>query len=96
MAMEELRQYRRRIDAIDDSLVTLLAERFEIVRSVGRLKARHNIPVVQSARAEEVKDRVSAMAAEQNLDPAFVRHLYEIMIDHAHTLEDTISTKGSV
>lgn len=96
MAMEELQGYRRKIDAIDETLVSLLAERFEIVRAVGRLKARNNIPVVQSTRAEEVKDRVAAMASQKNLDPAFVRHLYDIMIDHAHTLEDNFIVKDSV
>lgn len=89
--MEELAEYRRQIDALDDQIIDLLARRFEIVRAVGRLKARIRIPVVQSARVEEVKDRVGDMAAAKNLDRDFVRHLYQIMIDHAHNLEDNFT-----
>ncbi|MCD8494116.1 MAG: chorismate mutase [Alphaproteobacteria bacterium] len=89
--MEELAGYRQQIDALDDQIVDLLARRFEIVRAVGQLKARIKIPVVQSARVDEVKDRVGDMAAAKNLDRDFVRHLYQIMIDHAHDLEDDFS-----
>jgi chorismate mutase-like protein len=96
MDMEELAEYRKQIDALDNQIVELLARRFEIVRSVGRLKARIKIPVVQSARVDEVKDRVGTMAATKNLDPDFVRHLYQIMIDHAHTLEDNFSSRDAV
>lgn len=91
MGMEELAGYRQQIDALDDQIVDLLARRFEIVRAVGQLKARIKIPVVQSARVDEVKDRVGDMAAAKNLDRDFVRHLYQIMIDHAHDLEDDFS-----
>lgn len=94
MLPEELFEYRRQIDALDDQIVALLAKRFEIVRAVGRMKARNNIPVVQSARVEEVKDRVAGIAKGQNLDPDFVRHLYQVMIDHAHTLEDNFAERA--
>lgn len=93
MLPEELHEYRRQIDVLDNQIVALLAQRFEIVRAVGRLKARENIPVVQGARVEEVKDRVAEMASLQNLDPQMVRDIYQRMIDHAHDLEGTITHK---
>lgn len=91
---EELHEYRRQIDALDNQIVALLAQRFEIVRAVGQLKARENIPVVQGARVEEVKDRVAEMASRQNLDPQMVRDIYQRMIDHAHDLEDNFKSVG--
>lgn len=95
MAMKELGEYRKEIDTLDDQIINLLARRFEIVRAVGRLKARNNIPVVQSARVVEVINRAAALAARQNLDPDLVRHLYQIMIDHAHTLENNLSDESN-
>lgn len=82
-----LRPFRAQIDAIDNQLVDLLAQRYDVVRQVGEIKARHALSPVQSGRVKQVLDRVSDIAIQKDLDPAFVRRLYELMIDHAHNLE---------
>ena len=88
--MEILKTQRAAIDALDDQIVDLLATRFGIVRDVGAIKKRDNIPVVQSNRAEQVKDRVAARAASKGLDGALLRAIYSLIIDHAHVVEDDI------
>lgn len=88
--MESLKPYRDQIDALDEQIVKLLIERFKVVRAVAELKARENIAVVQSNRAEEVKSRVAAMAEQGGLDGALLRNIYTLMIDHAHVIEDDI------
>lgn len=91
--MKMLETYRKNIDAIDDRLVALLEERFEIVRKVGHYKWENNLPVVQDGRVEEVRNRARALALKHNLDPDFIVRLYDAMIDHAHHLEDGIKEK---
>lgn len=88
--MNELENYRREIDALDEKLIDLLVRRFQIVQAVGEYKGRTGTNVVQSERAEEVKNRVAQMAAAQGLSPDLVRKMYEMMIDHAHELEHKI------
>lgn len=88
--MKELENFRKRIDEIDEQLLTLLQERFGIVRAVGKLKAENEIAIVQSKRAEEVVERVTNMAREKNIPPEFIRDLYINMIDHAHIIEHAI------
>lgn len=86
-SMKTLQDYRAEIDVLDEKIVKLLAERFEIVHAVGELKAREGIEVVQTKRAEEVKDRVAAMAEAQGLDGGLLRAIYTLIIDHAHVVE---------
>lgn len=88
--MKTLKDFRDDIDALDDQIVDLLVERFKIVKAVGALKARESIAVVQSERAEAVKQRVFKRAAEKGLDGRLLRAIYTLVIDHAHTLEHTI------
>ena len=95
----ELEEFRRQIDALDIELIDVLARRIAVVRKVGELKAGTDISVVQPARAEAVKNRAVEMAVRQGLDEAFVRKLYDLMIDHAHELEyklehDIMNTQG--
>ena len=87
---EQLLRYRDEIDALDVELIDLLARRISIVRAVGALKSQEDLPVVQSVRAEELKDRAASMAEAKVLDPDFIRAFYEMMIDHAHVLEHAI------
>ncbi len=89
--LKSLEEYRADIDRLDNAIVDLLVERFQIVASVGRLKARDGIAVVQSARAEQVKERVAAMASAKGLDGDLLRDIYTLMIDHAHVLEQDMT-----
>lgn len=88
--MQELKPLRQKIDALDDQIIGLLGQRFEIVREVAALKAEKGIPAVLPDRIEEVKDRCARMGAEVALDPQFVRELYAHIIDYACSLEDNL------
>lgn len=88
--MGSLNQYRKDIDQLDSQIVDLLVKRFGIVDAVGLLKAQEGIAVVQSARAQEVLDRVAALAEERGLDGNLLRAIYTLMIDHAHVVENAI------
>ena len=86
----QLEEYRREIDALDIELIDVLARRIDVVRKVGHLKAETDMSVVQPTRAQAVKDRAAEMGLAKGLDEAFVRKIYDLMIDHAHALEHEI------
>jgi chorismate mutase len=86
--------FRRAIDAIDDQLVDLLAERFAVVRAVASVKQREGLSVVQAERARAVVERNMARAAGRGLDPELVRRLWTLVIDTAHRIEDDIVSAG--
>jgi chorismate mutase len=88
--MKTLQDYRNRIDALDDQILDLLQERFEIVGKVGHYKAQNALDVVQTGRVQEVLDRVEALARARGLDPALITLMYRAMIDHAHVIEGQI------
>jgi chorismate mutase len=90
-----LRPYREKIDALDDQILTLLGERFGIVREVGALKTREDITIVQTARVHEVIERNAKRAESENIDPDVIRQIYTILIDYAHILENSIKDAKS-
>lgn len=89
-----LEGYREEIDSLDRQLIDLLSKRFDIVRAVGKLKADHDIGVVQSKRADEVKLRAMNMAEEKGVNPYLIRGFYDAMIDEAHIIEHEIKDKN--
>lgn len=90
---ELMKPFRDRINALDDKIVDLLVERYQIIREVGVFKEKHNIPTVVEDRVKEVINRVGDRAGEDNED--FVCEIYALIIAIAHDLEDEVRGQGS-
>ncbi|WP_344328745.1 chorismate mutase [Aeromicrobium halocynthiae] len=71
---------RSSIDNIDAALVHLLAERFKCTQRVGRLKATHDLPPADPEREGRQIERLRALAADAELDPAFAEKFLTFII----------------
>ena len=85
-ATSELEVLRRAIDAVDQQLLALFAERARLVLAVGDYKRVRGLPVYDPAREREVLNRLSS-AAPAPLDAETVRRLFERLIDESRRLE---------
>jgi 4-amino-4-deoxychorismate mutase len=88
--MEILKPYRARINALDEQIIELLRQRYDVIEEVGHLKAREGIASVLQDRVDEVRERAAAMAAAHGLDEEFIRHLYAQLIEHSCNREEEI------
>lgn len=55
---EVLKKYRRDIDKVDQGLVELLNKRAEIVIKIKKLKEKHNIPLYDAKREEDLLNNI--------------------------------------
>uniref|UniRef100_UPI001EF27240 chorismate mutase n=1 Tax=Acinetobacter baumannii TaxID=470 RepID=UPI001EF27240 len=88
-AADLLRDHRASIDRLDAILVYTLAERFKHTQSVGRLKARHDLPPSDPSREASQIERLERLAREAELDPEFARKfltfvIAEVIRHHEH------------
>lgn len=83
MSLEAL---RRDIDAVDARIVTLLAQRWRLVREAGRYKSTLR-EVEAKERAEQVVANVRRMAEAQGLSPRVAELVYRILISEFTALE---------
>lgn len=81
--MQAIDDLRKSIDAIDSSLIDLLAQRMDIARMIGSLKETGGLSVLQPARWSQVLDRVTAQASTKGLDPDFIRTVFEAIHEAA-------------
>ncbi|TJZ90775.1 chorismate mutase [Paracoccus gahaiensis] len=79
-AADLLAEHRASIDRLDAILVYTLAERFKHTQSVGRLKARHDLPPSDPSREAQQIERLERLAREADLDPAFARKFLTFVI----------------
>ena len=82
----ELDELRRRIDAVDQSILKLLHERVSLVMAVGDYKRERGIPVYDPERERALFERLSK-AAESPLDAHTVRSIFERIVDESRRIE---------
>ncbi|MFV0293936.1 MAG: chorismate mutase [Paracoccus sp. (in: a-proteobacteria)] len=79
-AAELLKEHRDSIDRLDAILVYTLAERFRHTKSVGLLKAEHDLPPSDPSREASQIERLEHLAREADLDPEFARKFLNFVI----------------
>jgi len=91
-----LEDFRLQIDALDQQLFTVLGQRFEVVRGVGRFKRDQGVAMLQPAREEVVRARYRQRARDLGLSEAFGDRLAALILEEAHRLEDAIILAADV
>lgn len=86
---------RERIDAVDKQLLSLVADRARLIEEVGHLKRRHNIPMMQSSRVEDVYRSRTSFGVSLGLDEQLIRHLYDALLGYSFAKEQQIIDAGS-
>lgn len=77
--MEELKQYRDRIDTIDRQLANLFQQRMDVVDGVGRYKLERGIPVLDVKREQEVLAAKAALARDEGMSADLAALFEQIM-----------------
>lgn len=78
--MEVLKPYRARIDALDDQIIDLLAQRLAIIDEVAKIKADRDIPAVIEERVHEVIEHAAKRAGERGVSPELARRIYAVIV----------------
>lgn len=75
MHQDSLQQLRSEIDAIDNQLIGLLAQRMDVSRRIGELKQEKGLKVLQPERFRDMLQKRIASADMQGLDSQFITRI---------------------
>ena len=87
-------ELRAEIDALDERLVALLADRARLIDRAAELKPGEGMPARISARVEEVVGNAAAAAAARGLDPVLVEGIWRALVDWSIAREERVLGKG--
>lgn len=85
--MDQLKAFRDQIDQIDNKIIRLLFERFELVKEIGDLKKQNNIEVLQSNRWDEVLNSKKTIAKDLWLSDELIDIIWNAIHDYALKLQ---------
>jgi len=86
-ASDILKKYRKRIDKIDTKIGKLIKERVEIIKEVGKFKAKKNISVKDEKRVDEIYKN---LAETTGLFIDDVKKIYSPLIEYCINTEEKI------
>jgi len=77
--MNDLTDFRKKIDGIDENIVKLLLERFAVVQNVAEYKKIHNLAIFQQDREAEVLKNIGDKTENQAYKK-YILDIYEIIL----------------
>ena len=78
--MDDLKELRQQIDKIDCQILQLLANRMCLALDILAAKESAQQPLRDTAREEEVLQKIRSASEEIGLDPSFAVALYRLII----------------
>jgi isochorismate pyruvate lyase len=81
MKKNGIAELRDEIDAVDEKLVKLLAERQRLVEAIIGVKQQNGIPARIPERVDYVIDRARVLARAHHLDPALAESIWTEMVE---------------
>ncbi len=86
--MDEISQLRKRIDEIDDQVLTALCERVKVCKAIGSAKKRHGIPIQDKSREDAVYRRIKQKAHEMGLDTPQIEAIYREIVNMCSAVQE--------
>ena len=72
---ENINVLRKKIDEIDEALLSILAKRMGISKEIGIYKKEHNMPILQSGRYSDILENREKQGASLGLSTTFVHEI---------------------
>ena len=90
VTVEPLEELRRKLEAIDESLLDLLRQRIECCVEIARVKKAHGVPMMQPHRIGAAQERAARYGDEHGISREFLRRLYDVIIEETCRVEELV------
>lgn len=87
--MDDLEDLREYIDELDDDLLELLSQRFDLVKRVKSVKSEKGIGTLQQDRFDDILSRLTKESVDKGLDPEMVKDIWEVIHKYSLKVQDS-------
>lgn len=82
-------EYRLQIDEIDDQILSLIKQRFNITEKIGEWKQQNNVSIFQAKRYDEILKKNEVRSLRYNLDLDLINEIFNII--HEKSVEQQLN-----
>ena len=88
-----MQDFRNKIDSIDEQILMLLKERFDIAKSIGHIKKESKTPVIlDSVREKELLDKLKS---KKLLDDIIIDEIWRVILYLSRCVQKDVITNVS-
>ena len=80
--------WRKQIDAIDESLLSLLAKRVTVVKKIAAYKKKNGLPILDQKRWNTILDSQMKKAEFLGLQPTVIQKIWDTIHAYSQTIEE--------
>lgn len=91
---DQLHTLRSKIDVIDEGLLQLLAQRFDLIDQIGAYKKENDLTILQLERWKEILSSRSDFAKSLNIPEEFIEKYLEFMHKESIKVQSKIMNEG--
>lgn len=81
---EDFNGWREQIKSIDQEVIKLLEQRFQLVGKIGEFKKHHNLPIRDEMREKML---IAEMTDRTRLAPDFINDFYKTLFSYSYSIE---------
>ena len=82
-----IKEHRKQINEIDNQILKLLKERFEISKKVGKYKKQNNLSIKNKKREKQLLEKNKNRAKGFNLKSGFVEKLFRLILKESRKIQ---------
>ncbi len=86
--MAEMSHLRKKVDEIDEAILSALCERAKVCRNIGLLKKEKGMQIRDSDREKQIYLRVKEKATKLHLDPLQVEAVYREIVNMCSAVQE--------
>jgi chorismate mutase/prephenate dehydratase len=86
--MAEISKLRKKVDEIDDQILTALCERVKVCKAIGEAKKKQGKPIRDSSRETEVFKRIIQKSIQLGLDSGQVEAVYREIVNMCSAVQE--------
>ncbi|HUT17153.1 MAG TPA: chorismate mutase [Acidobacteriota bacterium] len=86
--MAEISKQRKKIDEIDDQILSALCERVKICKKIGNAKKKHGIPIRDLSRESEIFKSIKEKSARIGLNTVQVELVYREIVNMCSAVQE--------
>lgn len=92
--MKKIEDLRLKINDLDQKILDLVIDRLDLVREIGRIKAKNGIGIIDKTREEEIIKKLTTEAGIKGVKPETVKKVWNVLMEISYEVEERKNGNG--
>ena len=85
--IQELKRLRKKVDEIDDEIISMLGKRQSMVKSIGKIKKCNGVNILSAARERQILKRILLKGEKNKIDLEFIHRVYRVIFKNSRKVQ---------